>query len=659
MGKINILPKSVYNRISAGEVVERPSSVVKELFENAVDAGATQITVAIERGGLDEIFVSDNGCGMDKDDIPKAFLPHATSKIKEADDLDRIVTLGFRGEAIASIASVSECRISSKLHDAEMGYTLTAVGGSIGNLTEAPCTDGTSVTVSRLFFNTPARLKFLKTDKSEEREVSSTIEKLILSNPYVAVKYFADDKLLLQSFGGGEEDAILAVYGSDFIDKCYKIASESNGISIKGYIGNTNFFKANRTYQTVIVNGRFVEDKTISLAVNNAYASYLMKRQYPVYVLSIVVPPEILDVNVHPRKAEVRFSNNQVIYGTVYSVVSRVLDGSASALNIVVKSPKESKIVLSQKEEGEELDLSKPITTFDSFTSPFNPKGKPYIRSEEDGLKKRNGVTNYAKTEVPPYELPEIPKKAKTSVAERKTEIKDYSSDSFGEIDEGKTSIDDIFKENKAYIEKLEREREKSEQIEMETDVPVHYIGQVLKTYLVLERGNEMILIDQHAAHERFLFDKFYETVKTNKVVKQSLLYPFAFKTNAKEFDIIYEEMQYFRNIGIDIEAADDDLFKVYSVPVELVDMDYDVFFRDVLSDQSFMQERLPGVLTEKLIQKACKSAIKSGYELSMSEIDALLALLKDNWGLKCPHGRPIAVKISRSEIDKWFKRIV
>ncbi|MBP5372852.1 MAG: DNA mismatch repair endonuclease MutL, partial [Clostridia bacterium] len=300
MGIINILPKSVYNRISAGEVVERPASVVKELFENAIDAGASNIIVSIERGGLDEIFVSDDGKGMTKDDLPKAFLPHATSKINRAEDLDNIVTLGFRGEAIASIASVSECRISTKLRADDVGYTLTSIGGSLGNISEAPCTDGTSVTVSRLFFNTPARLKFLKSDKSEEREVTSTMEKLILANPDVSVKYFADDKLVLQSFGGGEEDAALAVYGGEFIDKCYKIYNEANGICVKGYIGNTNFYKANRTYQTVIVNGRFVEDKTVSLAVGNAYSSYLMKRQFPVYVLSIVVPPEILDVNVHP-----------------------------------------------------------------------------------------------------------------------------------------------------------------------------------------------------------------------------------------------------------------------------------------------------------------------------------------------------------------------
>ena len=657
MGKINILPPAVYNMISAGEVVERPASVVKELFENAVDAGAKNITVFIERGGLEDIFVSDDGSGITKEDLPKVFLPHATSKLSSEKDLERVLTLGFRGEAIASISAVSECRISSKQRDKDVGYTMTSTGGVIGDITVAPCLDGTSVTVSQLFFNTPARLKFLKNDKSEEREVSSTIEREILANPYVAVKYHVDNKLAYQSFGGGEEDAVLAVYGSDFIDKCYHIKSESNGISVSGYIGNTNFYKSNRTYQTVIVNGRPVEDKTISLAVSNAYTSYLMKRQFPVYVLSIVVPPEIVDVNVHPRKAEVRFSNNQIIYSTIYSIVSRILDGSASALNIVTETPKATKIVLTPKKEGEELDLSAPRKVYDSFSSPFNKKGKPYIKPEDYGFKKRVVTRDYSEP-LPPYKLPEIEKKPKTNVADRKVEIKDFTSEALLSQD-ASSSIDQVFKDNKEYIEKIEKEKAQAEQLAIETELPIRYVGQILKTYLVLERGEEMILIDQHAAHERFLFDRFYETVKTNKVVKQSLIYPFSFKTNAREFDIIYDEMQYFRNIGIDLEAADDNLFKVYSVPVELIDIDYEVFFRDILTDPAFLQEKLPGVLTEKLMQKACKSAIKSGYELKMPEIDALLALLKDNWGLKCPHGRPIAVKVSRTEIDKWFKRIV
>ena len=654
MGRINLLPKSVYNKISAGEVVERPSSVVKELFENAVDAGATEITVTIKNGGVSFIAVTDNGCGMDKDDIVKAFYPHATSKIKLAEDLDDIETLGFRGEALASVSAVSKVTISTKTPDSEMGYELTCEGGEFGEIVFSPCLDGTTVTVEDLFYNTPARLKFLKSQKSEENDVSDTIDKLILANPGIAVKFYADDKLITQSYGGGKEDAALAVYGVETVEKCYLVSGAARGVKVEGFIGNTNFFKSTRTYQTIIVNGRVVSDKTVSQAIQNAYSSYVMKRQYPFYILYITVPGEILDVNVHPRKAEVRFSDNQVVYGAIYSIVSKVLDGSAQALDLVVRSPKSDAVaatVFDKSLSGKEGASSAPV---DSFSLATDKRAKPYFLPEEDRYRKI-GQKDFSKSAVDDYELPAPIKSVRSGVADRGSDVKDFAEGVYG----GTADIDAIFKENKAYAEKLAKEKAEREQLEIETSPTVRYVGQVLATYLVLECGQEMILIDQHAAHERILFDSFYEKVKTNCVVKQSLLYPYSFRTNPKEFDLIYDRMQYFRKIGIDVEAADDNVFKVYSVPVELVDISYDDFFADILSDDGYKKETLPGVIVEKIMQKACKSAIKSGYELTRSEIDALLALLKDNWGLKCPHGRPVAVKISRTEIDKWFKRIV
>ena len=654
MGKINLLPKSVYNMISAGEVVERPSSVVKELFENSVDAGATEITVGIS-DDCKEIYVLDNGCGMEKDDILKSIYPHATSKILKAEDLESIMTLGFRGEALASIAAVSKLRLSSKTKENEIGYSLTAEGGSVIDLTESPCLDGTCVTVEDLFFNTPARKKFLKAPKSEENEVTDTVEKLILANPDIIVKYLIDDRLVLQSYGGGATDAALAVYGAETVEKCYLISDEHHGITVKGYIGNTNFYKSNRSYQTIIVNGRVVEDSTISTAMKNAYGNYMMKRQFPFYILYITVPPEILDVNVHPRKAEVRFSDNRIIYGAVYSTVTNVLDGSAQALNIVITPPKSQQLNFESKlGEPVKEDVLAAVKPKDSFDIPRNADNKPYFLTEDASYIKRPKIND---EDIEYDKSPDRVKVSKPKVSDVPP-VRDFTDIKKNSI------IDDIFKENKEYVEKLEREKlekekRESEQLSIETDAAVRYVGQVLKTYLVLECGSDMILIDQHAAHERFLYDLFYEKVKTNCVVKQSLLYPYAFKTSAKEFELLYDQMQYFRKLGIDLEVADDNLFKVYSVPVELSDMNYDEFFADVLSDESYKKETLPGVLTEKLMQKACKSAIKSGYELSRMEIDSLLSLLKQDWGLKCPHGRPVAVKISRTEIDKWFKRIV
>ena len=653
---INILSRQVYNQIAAGEVVERPASVVKELFENAVDAGASTITVAIANGGLDEIFVQDDGCGIEKEDLPLAFMAHATSKIIEADDLLNIKTLGFRGEALASIASVSETRIASKTIDEEIGYTLTSSAGELSELTESPCMEGTAVTVSKLFFNTPARLKFLKTARSEESEVTNLIARLILANSTVAVKYYIDDKLELESFGDGLKDAVRAVYGVEALDNCYEISYDKNGILLEGFLGNVNYYKGNRTYQTAIVNGRWVTDQTIASAAQNAYAPYLMKRQYPFYILKLSVDPEVVDVNVHPRKTEVRFQDNGVIYAVVKTVISRVLDGTEDAMNIIVGRPRASAVPsIGDDRPISEVEITgKPYETFsyDRFRDPYDKRSESDYSSpifvKDDDLPKKEPDYSVGYDVKPP-------KKIKADVAQYVQEITDFTDSAALESE----SLDDIFRKNKEYIEKCEREKKLSEQLGEDVEEQFRIVGQALNTFLILESGNEIIMIDQHAAHERILFDKFCMRLKTNTVAKQRLLFPYSFKTNAIEADMIVDMKNLFEDVGIDIFPVGDGVFNVCSLPVELIDIDFDVFFRDILTDSTFKDEKIPGILREKIIQKACKSAIKSGDELSEMEINSLVDQLKNNWQLKCPHGRPIAVKITRTEIDKWFKRIV
>ncbi len=646
MSKINVLPKEVFNRISAGEVVERPSSVVKELFENAIDSGARSIIVSIENGGTEEILIQDDGCGMDKEDLKKAFLPHATSKIKQAKDLDFIETLGFRGEALASIGAVSYSKIVSKTAEGE-AYQIMCEGGSIGEVHESVGIEGTSVTVNSLFYNTPARLKFLKTAKGEEREISSLIDKLILSNPYVAVKYYVEGRLMRESYGDGLKDAVLSVYGKEALENSYEISTEKNGLFIRGFIGSANYYKGNRTYQTIIVNGRYVTDNTISMAIQNAYSNYLMKRQYPFYVLSISVDPSVVDVNVHPRKAEVRFANNQIIYGSVYSVVSKVLDGSSQALNIVDSAPFISKTKEEIKEESkaEYVPSGEPIEVppFElGNADAYNIDNLPY-----------NGG-NYSGN----YEFKPLKRGKSTPfcdvIRERMTDFTDEKV----LHPEKKEDPDDVFEANKKYIEKLEAERNSVQQ-ELEKDLPVRYIGQALGTYVIHECGNDLIIIDQHAAHERILFDNYYNLVKTRKVTSQPLLIPYTFNTNDQEAEIIYEMLDLFKESGFDMELLRGNSFRVYGVPLELVGIDLNEFFRDILTDDRFKDEKIPTIIRESIAQKACKSAIKSGDKLSLEEINALMESLKRNWGLKCPHGRPVAIKINRTEIDKWFKRIV
>ena len=306
MAKINILDSSIYNRIAAGEVVDRPYSVVKEFVENSLDAGAKNIEIRIERGGKDSVCVSDDGSGIERSELHAAFLPHATSKIARVEDLDLIRTLGFRGEALASIASVSHVRIRSRYKDAEEAYEISCAGGKIGDVIPCARDAGTEICAENLFYNTPVRAKFLKSDKGEEAEITNFVSRFILGNPSVAFRYYVDGKLILQSFGGGQEEALAAVYGGGIVAECYHIDAIKHGIHISGYVGKPSYTKANRTYQSVFVNGRYVLNNTISSAISNAFASYLMKRQYPFYVLFIDVPPEVVDVNVHPNKSDVR-----------------------------------------------------------------------------------------------------------------------------------------------------------------------------------------------------------------------------------------------------------------------------------------------------------------------------------------------------------------
>ena len=644
MAKINILDKKIYNRIAAGEVVERPYSVIKELIENAIDAGATDINVTIEDGGKRLMRVSDNGCGISREDLPKAFLPHATSKISAVEDLDKILTLGFRGEALASIGSVSKATILSKTKDDEMGNIIVCEGGVIGDADVYPSDTGTTVSVENLFFNTPARAKFLKASKSEETDITNIITRLILSHPDIAFKYTSDGKVMLQSFGGGLDEAIIEIYGYNTITDCIPIETEKNGIKISGFIGKNYFTKPNRTYQTVILNGRYVVNNTIQSSMHNAYAAYLMKRQYPFYVLKIDMSPETVDVNVHPNKTDVRFIDNQVIYSTLYSVVTKVLDGSAAALEIVKPNN-----YVPIDEGSRPIIPQKPITPDEIGEAHCD---RPFVSGFNEELLDQTIWGRYNKSKSA----------EKEGEFEKTFGVADSHDDEPREL--GGNKIDDIFAENKKYIAEMEskkaaEEAEKARQEELKVEPEFKVIGQILATYLILEKENDIYFIDQHAAHERLLYDKFIEEYKSGNVAEQTMLVPYIFRVNESESEFIIGKFPELRKAGFDISEYDVNEFAVYSVPVLLFDMDLKSFFDDLLSDISFKKETMPELIHDKIAMKACKAAIKSGKILSEDEIDALLKAMKYNTALRCPHGRPVTVKISRTEIDKWFKRIV
>ncbi len=628
MSVINILDKKVYAQIAAGEVVERPASVIKELVENSIDAGATKIKINIVGGGKDVIEVSDNGSGILEDDLLKTIMPHATSKIKDLDDISKISTLGFRGEALASIASVSKLRITTRTKGSEIGYTMEVSGGEDPIIIDAPANEGTFVTVSNLFFNVPARQKFLKTTRSEENEVTDTVSRLMLANPNVSFRYEINDSLIFNSYGEGIEDAIRGVYGNKFIDQFVKISNYKHGVRIEGYVGRINCTKPNRSYQTVILNGRYIQNKTIQSAIMNAYAGYLMKRKYPMVVLYITVPQEIVDVNVTPTKSDVRFIDNSVIYGTVYSTISSVLDGSDCALDIIMpthnrilKSPEQvrKEALLPQEEAEITIITSKGNTTPNTSNYTYDESFDPFenISLVMENMKKQ---LNNSQSDNPP-------------------------------------STYDVFAENKKYIEELERKREV--ELVPKTDEKLKYVGQVLNSFLVFERGSDVYFIDQHAAHERLLYNKLLYQRTTKENLTQPLLVPYVLTVNSREREYVLDKMIFLNEMGFNINQNVDGNFEIYEIPLELTDIKLDDFFEDVFYDYSLRKETVPEIINEKLMQKACKSAVKAGMPLSDSEVESLMILLNGNINLKCPHGRPIAVRITRYEIDKWFKRIV
>ena len=638
MAKINILESNVYNRIAAGEVVDRPYSVVKEFVENSIDAGAKNITVSIERGGKDLICVSDDGTGIGKEDLRSAFLPHATSKIARAEDLDFIRTLGFRGEALASIASVANVRLRSRAAGADEAYELVCSGGKMGEITPCALGAGTEICAENLFFNTPVRAKFLKSDKGEEGDISNFVSRLVLGNPTVAFRYYIDGKLALQSFGGGEDEALAAVYGGNTVQECYKLDAEKHGIRIRGFLGKPSFTKANRTYQSVFVNGRYVVNNTIGSAISNAYASYLMKRQYPFYVLYIDIPPEAVDVNVHPNKSDVRFENNQVVYGCIYSVISSVLDGNASALEFVVGA----------KDAPAEPEAVPRTASLENIAVP-----KREETAVDASAAMPEGGSGYMKETPRRQDAFFVPPRASEMKGGAVFEFHDSASAADVEKERERQAV---FEENKRYLEALEN-KTRQQKLIFENAV---YRGCLFNTYLIYEEGDNAYIIDQHAAHERLIFDRLCAEAEKRKVVQQPLLVPYVLNVNREEFAFLAENAENIRRIGFEMEEFGQSSFKISAVPLDLQDIDLGSFFEELLSEVGSLRGiRLTEVLRDRIAMTACKHAVKGGMLLTDSEKEKLFEMLHGDMGLKCPHGRPIAVKMTKYEIEKMFKRIV
>lgn len=646
MNKINLLSRAIYNRIAAGEVIDRPYSAVKELVENSLDAGATEIEIYIERGGKQLIKVVDNGGGIEKDDLPRAIMPHATSKISTVEDLDEIKTLGFRGEALSSICSVAKVDIIS-VTAGNSAYSIHCEDGRASTVQPAALENGTLISVRDLFYNTPARAKFMNADRKEESDITSFISRFIMSRPNVAFRYFVDGRLALQSFGGGLDEALVQVYGAKTIAECIKIDASKDGIRLHGFIGNQNFFKPNKTYQSIFLNGRYIVNNTLQIAINQAYAAYMMKRQFPFYVLNLEIATDLVDVNVHPSKADVRFVDSKAVFGVVYSIITSILDGTAAAADFVVdkvtRIPEIKSSVVSSSEiygsKQEELNAA-----VDEWFKSYTPKEKTPEFKESTEPEPQNSK-------------PVLPKKSDLE--------RELASISLPEINDRQqtrlTISDDTVPLNP--FERVAKDAQdryfatRQAEIQYET---LTYRGSLFNTYLIFQQGDAAYIVDQHAAHERILYDKFRKQIAERNLLRQPLLAPYIFAVSPEEGRFMEENIRAIRAMGFNVEPYGADAYKVLEVPLDFREINLKSFFNDIFVDMDNLREaKIEDILKDKIAQKACKAAIKGGNELSQQEIDELLRLIDGNFGLKCPHGRPICVKLTKREVEKMFRRIV
>ena len=629
MAEIKVLKPELYNIIAAGEVIEKPIGAVKELVENSIDAGATRVVIDVVGGGFDLIAITDNGVGIAEDDLDLAFVKHATSKISCADDLFAVQTLGFRGEALPSIAAVSHVKLTTRTRSSDTGVSINVEDGVVSNKEHVACNVGTKIEVRGLFYNTPARKKYFKSVSSEAADITKYVARLILTNPNLEFSYTLDGKLIYFTKGEGLKEAIFAVYGADCVSHCLEVSLYREGMRIYGYVGDPTYTKANKTYQTLAVNGRYIVDQGISAVIANAFKTYLMTRQYPFYVLHIDVPSDKVDVNVHPKKMEVRFANYNGVCSAFYHAVRNALQQYLSHGFddlMPLEEPKEPTAVFEQEE----------------FLSRVN-----YAMEEEMNRDQEDDVL----------------------AMEQATLREDYKT-SFAEIAE-QIEREVTVEKARQYIGLNDPEQMKRSSITIqsyaqnpppeitEADRLMHrtrILGVAFKTYLILEIDDKVILVDQHAAHERILFDKFMAQ-QTGDM--QPVLFPYVFTVKDDEAIFIEENIDNVLAAGIQIEPFGRNMYRIVAVSSLLVDTEMETFVKFLLGSIEDYKVDDRALIVEKIAKKACKAAVKAGYRLNEYEIKYILQQVYDNKILHCPHGRPITVVLTKTQIEKMFKRIV
>ena len=681
---IILLDQDTINKIAAGEVIERPMAVVKELVENSIDAGANMVTVEIKDGGKNFIRITDNGSGIEKSDIELAFTPHATSKIKGAADLLEVSTLGFRGEALASVAAVSHLEMITKVKSEDVGYRYQIDGGERKELETVGCPDGTTIIVRNLFYNTPARLKFLKSHQTEAGYIGGVIERLALSHPEISFRFIAQGQTKLHTSGNGNlKDTIYQIYGRDITSNVLTVDLSDEVCSIGGFIGKPVVSRGNRAYINYFINGRYIKSNIINKAIEEAYKPYTMQHRYPFTVLHFQIKPEFIDVNVHPQKMEIRFTNERELYKTIYDCITARLTHREFIPEVTFEENKNAKVTDINKSAGIPGDNKSNKNAGVTGNNESNKNAG--ITGNNENNKKNNSNKNENSSEE--AEKIAIVEKKVIDAGEtfsRIGKVELHRPDAyqkkqmFAELMKKKEKQDDGLAESGqsgviAAEKNIEILHEKApynikQEILFETGVlqedetkNIRIVGQVFSTYWILQYEDNMYMVDQHAAHEKVLYERFMKQISENKVMVQMVNPPIVLSLSMVEQQVVDDNIEIFKELGYTIEAFGGREYIVTGIPAQLPDIATTDLLMEIIDDLVNGKTNLSkDVLLERVATMSCKAAVKGNNELPLEHAHELLKeLMSLENPYNCPHGRPTMIRMSKYEIEKKFKRIV
>ena len=681
MRKIAVLDQQTIDKIAAGEVVERPSSIVKELVENAIDAGATAVTVEITDGGKKMIRITDNGGGMERDQVPLAFLRHATSKIEKVEDLEHIASLGFRGEALSSIAAVAQVELITKTPSALSGVRYVINGGVQESLEDMGAPEGTTFLVRNLFYNTPARSKFLKSDTTEGNYVSTLMEQLALSHPEISFKYIQNKQVKLHTSGNYNiKDVIYNIYGRDITKALLEVSYENDFMKIEGFVGKPEISRGNRTFENYYINGRFVKNRIIAKGIEDAYKGFLMQHKFPFVSLHIQMEGNDLDVNVHPSKMEVRFARGTEVYDAVYETVHKALttremiqtvpfgkEEPVKKLSSVVK-PGDVPEPFEMKRRAEMPEYRTQVANTVNLTSNVSIKGNDRTVSAPDTAMDKKQISSYSTLPRGTITM------AEQAVREQKIyQTKDPFTKAEEKLFEGTINDKNIHeKQPDAMQVNMSQEVEKQQkpqQLELfeekllapESRSRHQLIGQIFDTYWLVQFEDKFFIIDQHAAHEKVYYERFVKRFREQTVESQYLSPPLIVSLNLQEEALLKANRKYFEDFGFEIEPFGGKEYCINAVPANLYGLTEEELFLEMLDNLASEKDKDPlGIFASRLATMACKAAVKGNHQMSDREANALIdELLTLENPYHCPHGRPTIISMTKTELEKKFKRIV